>query len=247
MIDPNSNAPPPAPNSAHFGTRELTGAEQDVLRRETRRLVYAWIVSLVVVFGGATLWILLVRPTHAAWIWGIVFGLASLPGKYLIFSGLTPQVPLGPWEIAVLAVLVDTATALTLAVGLGWLMKIGWIARTLKRAHDNAQAVLDGYPRLRRMAFWGVVLFVFLPLPASGSIGGSFVGQFIGLTRTSGAIAVVLAGALVSALFAGLAVFMGARAQEMLRNPWLTAGSVVLFAAFAWIAWLRTKRALQQR
>jgi putative Ca2+/H+ antiporter (TMEM165/GDT1 family) len=97
------------------------------------------------------------------------------------------------------------------------------------------------------MAFWGVVLFVFLPLPASGSIGGTFVGQFIGLTRTSGAVAVVLAGALVSALFAGLAIFMGAKAQEMLRNPWLTAGSVVLFAAFAWIAWVRTKRALQSK
>jgi uncharacterized membrane protein len=246
MSDPNSTSDSTvsAPRAAK---PELTLGEIETLRRETRRLVYAWIVSLVVVIGGTTLWILLIRPTNASWIWGIIFGLASLPGKYLIFSGLTPQVPLGPWEIAVLAVLVDAATALTLAVGLGGLTRIGWIARTLKRAHDSAQNVLDQFPRIRRMAFWGVVLFVFLPLPASGSIGGTFVGQFIGLTRTSGAIAVVFAGALVSALFAGLAIFMGAKAQEMLRNPWLTAGSVVLFAAFAWIAWMRTKRALQSK
>lgn len=227
-------------------TGEFTQAEADQFRRETRRLVYAWLVSLVVVFGGATLWIVWVRPTNAAWIWGIIFGLASLPGKYLIFTGLTDKVPLGPWEIAVLAVLVDAATALTLAVGLGWLAKIQWVARTLKRAHDSAQQVLDAYPRIRRMAFWGVVLFVFLPLPASGSIGGTFVGQFVGLTRTSGAIAVVFAGALVSAIFAGLAIFMGAQAQEMLANRWLTAGSVVLFALFLWIAWRHTKRALQK-
>jgi uncharacterized membrane protein len=213
---------------------------------ETRRLALAWLVALVVLIGGTLAWIMLVRPPHAGWIWGEIVGLAMLPGKYLIFTALIRNSPLTPWEVAVLATITDVVVALTLAVGLGWIERLPWVARTLKRVHDRAQEVLVSFPRLKRMAFWGVVLFVFLPLPASGAIGGTFVGQLLGLTRTAGVAAVALGGVLVSTVFATLAFVMGERAQDIIQNPWVTGISAVAFAVFLWWAWRRIRAALER-
>lgn len=213
---------------------------------ESRRLAVYWILSLVVVFGGSWLWIATTRPPNANVIWGLIAGLATFPGKYLIFTTLVDGSPLGPWQLVVLATLVDAATALTVAIGLGMVAQVPWVARTLKRVHDQAQLAIAEYPRIRRMAFWGVVTFVFLPLPASGSIGGSFVGQFVGLTRLSGVAAVTLGGLFVSIVFALLATFVGSRARDMLQNPWLVVASTAGFALFAWIAWRRARAMLRE-
>lgn len=215
--------------------------------REARRLLIAWIFALVLLFGGTATWIALADTPNAEWAWGAIPALvAPFPGKYLIFGTVIEGAPLGPWQTAVLAVVVDLTTALTLAVGLGWLSRFAWIERTVKKLHDAAESVLDEYPRFRRMAFFGVVLFVFLPLPASGAIGGTFLSQFVGLTRTAGVLAVVLGGVLVATVFALLATVVGARGQAMMQSPWVVGVSVVLFAAFVWWAWRRVRAQLQR-
>jgi hypothetical protein len=213
---------------------------------ETRVLLSVWIASLVLLFGGATAWILFVRPADANLIWVQILGLATLPGKYVIFSGLAEQSPLGPWSIAALAVFVDLAVGATLAVGLGPLGRVPWVGPMLRKGHDRAEQVLDEYPRLRRMAFWGVVLFVFLPLPASGSIGGTFVGQMLGLSRALGLWAVILGGALVSAAFAVLAVAVGSQARAVLENPWVSTTAGVVFVGAVVVAYRVTRDALRR-
>jgi uncharacterized membrane protein len=214
---------------------------------ETRRLVIAWWIALAVLFGGTITWIVLVQPPNHGWIWGQIVGLAALPGKFLIFTALIPDSPLGPWEVAGLAIATDFAMALTLAVGLGWIMRFRAFADSLKRVHDRAQDVLQEFPRLRRMAFWGVVLFVFLPLPASGAIGGTFLGQLLGLTRTMGAVAVITGGALVAAVFAALATLMGEQASEFFKSWWVKGISLALFALIAWALWRRIRVALRKK
>jgi uncharacterized membrane protein len=189
----------------------------------------------------------IVAPPNAGWIWGQILGLGALPGKYLIFSGLIPNSPMSPWELAGLATVTDVTLALTLAVGLGWLARFPYLAGSLKRIHDRTQNVLANFPRLKRMAFWGAVLFVFLPLPASGAIGGTFFGQLVGLTRTAGVLAVSLGGLFVSALFATLATQMGKRAQEIVTNPVVTSTSLLVFAAFVWWAWKKMSAALREQ
>ncbi|MBL8859605.1 MAG: small multi-drug export protein [Planctomycetes bacterium] len=216
--------------------------------RETRRLLIAWIVAVMTLIGGTALWIAFTHTPHAQWIWGALPALvAAFPGKYLIFGTMIPNSPLGPWHLALLATLVDLVTALTLALGLGWASRFAWIRRSLKRIHDSAQAVLIQFPRFKRMAFIGVMFFVFLPLPASGAVGGTFVGQFLGLTRTAGVLAVTLGGICVSTTFALLANAMGARAEAIVKSPWVFAASVVVFLLFAWWAWLRVRAQLQKK
>jgi uncharacterized membrane protein len=214
---------------------------------ETRRLFVAWLIALVVLIGGTAVWIAIDQSPNAEWIWGAIPALiAPFPGKYLIFGTVIEGVPLGPWQTALLAVVVDVTTSLTITVGLGWMSRFAWMERTLKKLHDTAQDVLDQYPRFRRMAFFGVVLFVFLPLPASGAIGGTFVSQFVGLTRTYGVAAITLGGLLVSTLFALLAKLVGARGQDMIQSPWVLGVSIVVFAAFVWWAWRRVRVQLQR-
>ncbi len=217
----------------------------EVLRRENWILFLVWIASVVPLFGGAIAWILVVEPANAGWIWAQMVGLAMLPGKYVIFSGVAEASPLGAWALAILAVLVDVVVASTLALVLAPVGRVPVVGPALQRMHAQAEGVLREYPRLRRMAFWGVVIFVFLPLPASGSIGGTFVGQLLGLTRLRGLVAVVLGGALVSAAFAGLAVALGHQAQAMLENPWVTGSCAVLFAVVVFAAWRATRQALK--
>lgn len=213
---------------------------------ETRRLFYAWCVAVVVLLAGTSAWIAVTHEPRANWVWSAIPSLiAPFPGKYLIFATAIEGSPLGPWQMALLAVLVDVAVSLSLALGLGGLARIAWVQRSLKSIHDTAQRVLEQFPRFRRMAFFGVVFFVFLPLPASGAIGGTFVSQFVGLSRTLGVIAVTLGGALVSTLFALLATLLGARGREMMESPWLVAGSVVVFSLFVWWTWTRVRKQLQ--
>ena len=215
-------------------------------RNETRVLLAIWIASLLVLFGGAFAWIAIERPENAQWIWLQMLGLATFPGKYMIFSGVSSASPLGPWTLAVLAIAVDLAVASTLAVGLGPLGRVPMIGPTLRKGHDRAGEVLAEYPRLGRMAFWGVVLFVYLPLPASGSIGGTFVGQFVGLRRTLGLGAVMLGGVLVSVTFAGLAIVLGSQAEAVIKNPWVGVAAAIVFALVVVVAYRAARDALRR-
>ena len=216
-------------------------------QRETRRLLAAWVVSFVLLVGGTWTWTVLSGVPRADLAWGAIPSLvAPLPGKYAIFATLVPGSPLGPWHVAVLATLSDLAVALTLAVGLGWIARFGWVERSLKRLHDLAQGVLQQFPRLKRMAFLGVVLFVFLPLPASGAVGGTFMAQFVGLSRTAGVVAVTVGGILVSVAFASLATVVGARGREMMSSPVVLVASIAVFALFVAWAWIRVRRQLRQ-
>lgn len=213
---------------------------------ETRVLLAIWIGSLVLLFGGVVAWMLISGHEHAQRVWAQLFTLATLPGKYVIFSGLSAESPLRPWPLAALAIGADLAVGATLAVGLGPLGRVPWIGPALRKGHDRAELVLREYPRLRRMAFWGVVVFVYLPLPASGSIGGTFVGQMLGLRRQQGLWAVVLGGALVSVTFAALAIAVGSQAQAMLENPWVTVVAVVVFAIVVYLAYRAARDALRK-
>lgn len=222
-----------------------TEAQAERLAAESRRLLVAWLVSTVALLAFLGTYGALSDAANAGAVWALALGLAAIPGKYVIFSGLSSAVPLGPWSLCLLAILVDIVLSSSLAVFLGLLARWPYAARRLKDVHGRAEAVLSQYPRLRRMAFYGTVLFVYLPLPASGSIGGTFLGQLIGLSRTATVVAVVLGGALVGATFAALATTLGAKAETLAQDPWIVGPAALGFLLFGWIAWRRLQQALR--
>jgi uncharacterized membrane protein len=191
-------------------------------------------------------WSASARPENLDWLWVQILGIASVPGKYVIFSGLTPGTPLGPLGLALLCVPVDTLIALGLALFLGPLGRLPWIGPWLRGVNLRAKAVLSEYPRLRRMAFAGVALFVFLPLPGTGAVGGMFAGQLIGLSRHMCVLAVALGTAAIAALFAGLALTLGAQSERVLQSPLVVSVCVIVLALCLWGAWKFAKRSLRR-
>jgi uncharacterized membrane protein len=221
-----------------------TGDEQR--RREMRILAVLWFAILVGSVGLFTVWVGESRPDNLRYLWLEAFALATVPGKLAVFGGLSESSPLGPWGIAILGTLVDTFLAVSLALGLDPFLKLPRIGDWLRTAHTRAAEVLREYPRLKRMAFWGAAIFVALPLPGSGWMGGTFAGQLLGLGRLTGVAAIAIGTALVSSVFATLAELLGTEAESMLKSPWVFGGGFVVFAALVWILWRKFRVLLRQ-
>jgi len=169
-----------------------------------------------------------------------------LLGKFVVFLGLREDGLLDPWSLALLVWLIDLCFAVALAGGLEGLER-GVLGRWLRRARERALEVLDEYPGLGRMAFFGVVAFVLLPLAATGAVSGSFAARLIGLSRISGVGAIALGSFGTSFGFALLAVTLGARAEDFLRSPLLLGLGALGLVALGRLAYVRVTRRLKTR
>ncbi|MBK7874492.1 MAG: small multi-drug export protein [Planctomycetes bacterium] len=214
--------------------------------RETRWLLTAFVVGLVLGLAGLGAWIALARPDNPGQIAWLTLFFLTVPGKYVVFWGLNPSSPLGPWGLALLGLVADTLLGLGLAALLAPLGRLRGLGPWLKRAHERAAVVLREYPGLRRMAFWGVTLFVFLPLPGTGAIGGTFAGQLMGLSRTATVVAIAVGSAMTLVAFGLLATIMGAKAQELIEDPKVAVVSALALALFIWLAYRRVKQSLRR-
>ena len=165
-------------------------------------------------------------------------------GKFVIFAGLGENV-LPVWTLALLTFLVDLCCAFAMAAGLAGLEKSPVLGAWLRRARYRALEVLQEYPGLRRMAFFGVVAFVLIPLAGTGAITGSFVARLLGLSRLSGVAAIAVASGWSALAFALMAHFLGAQAQAILKSPVLAGASLVLFVLVAWILYSRFLKRLK--
>ena len=212
--------------------------------RETRWLLVALGVGLALSVTALVLWILLADPQNPWQLAGQTLGFLTVPGKYVVFWGLAPSSPLGPWGLSVLGIVADALLSLVLASLLQPLGRLRGVGPWLKRVHERAAEVLAEYPGLRRTAFWGVVLFVFLPLPGTGAVGGTFAGQLLGLSRTTTLAAILIGSGVTLLLFASFATILGAQAREILENPLVALAAGLFLALFVWLAYRRVKRSL---
>jgi uncharacterized membrane protein len=219
---------------------------RDPRRGETGILLALWVGSLAASVAVLGTWILETRPENLHWIWIQAIALASFPGKFAVFGGLAEGSPLDPWGVALLSVAVDAVLAISLAICLSPILRVPRIGTWLRGANARAAAVLSEYPRLKRMAFWGGALFVALPLPGSGWVGGTFAGQLLGLSRPRGVAAIVIGSAAVSLFFACLASLLGREAEVLLRNPWIVASGLAASLALVWLLWNRFREELRR-
>jgi hypothetical protein len=97
--------------------------------------------------------------------------------------------------------------------------------------------MLREYPGLRRMAFFGVVAFVLIPLAGAGAITGSFVARILGLTPMAGVAAIALASGWSSLAFALMAHFLGEKGEVLLKSPVLAGTGMILLIGVAWISY----------
>lgn len=165
-------------------------------------------------------------------------------GKFIVFAGLTEGAP-SPWQLAGMVFLLDMLFAFALASGIEALERAPLLGRGLRHARARAQEVLAEYPGLQRRAFFGVSLFVFLPLAGTGAITGSFLARIFGLSRFDALRAIALGSAVTALIFAALAHFVGAQAEAFLKNPVLAGLSTLVLLFVAWRAYLRFLKGLR--
>jgi hypothetical protein len=126
--------------------------------------------------------------------WAHANAVAAVAG--LSFFGLGTSVILGPaawgpdvlkglstWDLALVVMWTSAATAFLFSYNLDLLHGLPLVGPWLGRARAGAVEQLSERPWIRRWAAFGVAFFVFLPLPASGTIGGSVMGRLLGLRR----------------------------------------------------------------
>jgi uncharacterized membrane protein len=175
-----------------------------------------------------------------------IAALAVWTSPFTIFGGEIDGMPYSSWGLALLAWVLDLLAAVALLAGLPLLARLPVTGAMLTRMRARAFATLERYPGLERMAYAGVFVFVFLPIPGSGSVIGTLVGQIIGLSRTGTLIVVGLGTGLALCTWALLAVLLGEQWQELIHSPLTLLGCLAAFVLFAWIAWTRVRSTLKR-
>ncbi len=167
-------------------------------------------------------------------------------GKLVIFWGLkngaTPV-----WSLAVMTFLIDMVLASALASGLRGLERAPLIGGWLHNSRTRAKEALQEYPGLRRMAFFGVVAFVLLPIAGTGAITGSIVARLLGLPRLSGIGAIAVASGWAALSFSFLAYFLGEQGEALIKNPLIVLGVVGLLSAVGWRLYRRFVAELRRK
>ena len=181
--------------------KELSPAESDLDAVFRREYPVAWWVTLLGPFL-FTLLILVVigvfkGPAFVGRLVTTAVATFFVFGKLVILGGTNGEVDVihsffTTEELVVLVLYLDLVTACVLTFHLGFLFKMPLIGSKLTELVLDGQFILHTNPWIKRTTFLGLVLFVFLPGPATGSTGASIIGRLLGMSRLGTFVAIVL-------------------------------------------------------
>jgi uncharacterized membrane protein len=231
------------PNGSQADSASRGSAAETPLQRS----LYRWALALYAA-GLLTALVLVYRDSGMVGLtklWGSATLSFVLVGKFIVFAGLHAD-SFPPFGLALMVWAVDLACAFFLASGLSTLERLPRLGDWMRRMRAKALEVLGRYPGLRRMAFWGVAAYVFLPLAGTGAITGSFAARIVGLSRAEGVLAIAIGSACTAFAFALLALALGEGAQELVQSPLLLGSLILLLAVLGWVAWRRVLAKLRQ-
>jgi uncharacterized membrane protein len=120
-------------------------------------------------------------------------------------------------QMAGLIFMVDVVCAMFISWNLPLAKKIPGIGHILRWVERKGSETLEKNPRLRKVSWIGLVLWVMVPFQGSGGITASVLGRAIGM-RASHVISAVGLGAIIAGILIGTAAEQGI---EMFRENWL--------------------------
>ena len=161
-------------------------------------------------------------------------------GKFLPLWSVAGQSHFSAWQLGAVIWLLDTFSVLIIVYAWEGLDRLGVLKRQLDRIRNNAALVLRAYPRMRRGAVVGVIMFVLFPITGTGAIGGAFLGILLGLHRGVLIAAVSIGGLLGGSLMAFLAVNFSSVAMkwqdsDAAKYASIAAMAVVVIAIILWM------------
>ncbi|NIR32725.1 MAG: small multi-drug export protein [Gammaproteobacteria bacterium] len=214
------------------------------MTRKRRAVLTAIPVALLGVAVGAG--VLVLREHELASFFGLVL-LAFPAGRFLALAPVAYQgFAFSPFVIAGIVLLVETCVALFVSVNLDVLHGLPRIGKGLRAMEQGGEATLAQHPWIRRTTWTGVALFLSLPLPTTGPVGGTVIARLIGLGPERSFAAVVAGDALgvfVVALAAhGIITWVPLRPDGALVVVLRLAVIVALIALLTWLWYRRTRR-----
>ncbi len=107
---------------------------------------------------------------------------------YLLPGGIDYGVPIGvgvldipaPWVIGVVAYM-DLWVTLFWVWNLDHLTRFSWVDDRVRESRERTSRLWERFPRLRVATAPGLILFILLPIPWTGSFVGIVVGKLIGI------------------------------------------------------------------
>lgn len=85
----------------------------------------------------------------------------------------------------------------------GYFQKMSWYANLFEKIVIRTRGKVE--KNLKKWGFWGLMVFVMVPLPVTGAYTGSFAAWVFGIDKTKGFLAITLgvlvAGLIVTAIF----------------------------------------------
>lgn len=173
-------------------------------------------------------------------------------GKFLPLWAISGESSFSPYGLGLVIWIMDTCSVLLVVYAMEGFYKIKPIKRGLEKIQKNARLVLKAYPRIRRGAVIGIVLFVLFPIAGTGAVGASFIGILLGMNRFVLIAAVSVGGCIGGFLMAYVAAHFGRsleRLQAMQTDPTIKyviiAGVAVVAALVLWFLTRAYKRALE--
>jgi len=129
-------------------------------------------------------------------------------------AGKETVIPIGigtganPWALALAIAFVDIVLAIFLAWNFDLARRIPFIGGAIRRLQDKGEDILEEKPWVERLAFFGIVLFVIIPLQGSGALGGTMLGRAMGVGRAK-IVGAVTTGGLIGAFAIAISVEFG--------------------------------------
>ena len=134
-------------------------------------------------------------------------------------------------QMAGLIFMVDVVCAMFISWNLPLAKKIPGIGHILRWVERKGSETLEKNPRLRKVSWIGLVLWVMVPFQGSGGITASVLGRAIGMRATFVISAVGLGAAIAGVLIGTLAD----RGIEMFRENWLAGVAMMVGVAIVTI------------
>lgn len=161
-------------------------------------------------------------------------------GIFLTFIG--PSVIFGPavvgtnafehlttWDLVAVTAFFSMATAFFYSFNMDLLERLPRLGPWLARARRSMRRTLAAKPWIKRWAIFGVGFFVVLPLPGSGTLGGSIMGRLAGLSRTASFLSVGLGGVMVCVLYGYFGERLRVFGEENQLPLWAKVGGALAF------------------
>lgn len=210
--------------------------DSDILSDQAFRQQYPvvwWLTLLgpfVVGFTVVALTWMLANPTTAAALVATALASFFALGRFIILGGaVADQAGFFTTEqLFFLSLFVDLFPATLMCFHMDIIFRVPHVGPRLKRVTVESRHLMVSNPWLRRTAFLTVVVFVLLPVTATGTVFGSILARVLGLARGVAYLAVGLGSLIAAGIIYLLAEF--ARAYADLSNPWIVGAMLACLA-----------------